>query len=153
MKKYFSYPTIVGTISIVEDAGNIVRITLSGEMQSALKEETPLIKKMAAQLAEYFEGKRKTFDLPLNPEGTDFQRSIWNELVKVPYGQTRSYKDIAVAAGNPKAARAVGMANNRNPLMIVVPCHRIVGANGSLTGYAGGLDVKERLLELERTAP
>ena len=111
--------------------------------------ETPLVKKTAAQLNEYFAGKRKVFDLPLKPEGTDFQRSVWQALLTIPFGETRSYREIAVQTGNPKACRAAGMANNRNPIVIIIPCHRVIGANGDLTGYGGGLDIKKYLLELE----
>ena len=101
------------------------------------------------QLDEYFAGRRRKFDLPLDLRGTEFQRRVWAQLCRIPYGETRSYQDIAAALGNAKASRAVGMANNRNPVVIVVPCHRVVGKGGSLVGYAGGLDRKEFLLKLE----
>lgn len=101
------------------------------------------------QLDEYFAGTRKTFDLKLAPSGTPFQMSVWRALQTVPYGQTASYGDIAQKVGNPKASRAIGMANHHNPLPIVIPCHRIIGKDGSLTGFGGGLDLKRRLLELE----
>ena len=101
------------------------------------------------QLREYFDGARKSFDLPLSQHGTPFQLAVWDALRQIPYGKTRSYGDIARQIGKPGAARAVGMANNRNPICIVVPCHRVIGANGSLTGYGGGLDKKEALLKLE----
>jgi len=101
------------------------------------------------QLQEYFAGKRKVFDLELAPSGTDFQKKVWQALLKIPYGKTATYKEIAAAIGHPKAARAVGMACNKNPIAIIIPCHRVVGSNGSLTGYAGGLEMKKRLLELE----
>ncbi len=104
-----------------------------------------------AQLEAYFAGRRKTFDLPLRfDEGTPFMKQVWQALCTVPYAHTASYKDIAEAVGNPKACRAVGMANNRNPIAIIVPCHRIIGSTGALVGYGGGLGMKERLLELER---
>lgn len=102
------------------------------------------------ELQEYFEGKRKEFTVPLAMEGTEFQKKVWNALLKIPYGQTCSYKEIAIQIGSPGACRAVGMANNRNPIPILVPCHRVIGADGRLTGYAGGLDMKEKLLKLER---
>ena len=102
------------------------------------------------ELEEYFQGKRKVFTVPCVPKGTDFQKRVWEALIQIPYGETRTYKEIAAAAGNPKASRAVGMANNRNPIPIIIPCHRVIGTNGSLTGYAGGLKVKEYLLKLER---
>ena len=111
--------------------------------------ETELIKRAKKQLFEYFSKKRKQFDLPLLKEGTPFQISVWNALETIPYGETRSYKDIAVAIKNEKAVRAVGMANNRNKISIFIPCHRVIGANGKLVGYGGGLHIKKFLLELE----
>ena len=108
-----------------------------------------VLERTARQLQEYFAGRRKTFDLPLAPGGTDFQRSVWNALSAIPWGAVRSYADIACAIDRPKAVRAVGAANGRNPLPIVVPCHRVIGSDGSLTGFAGGLDIKRKLLELE----
>jgi len=113
------------------------------------KKETALIKKAAGQLSEYFAGRRKEFDLPLSFAGTDFQKKVWNALMTIPYGETRSYGQIAAQIGNPKASRAVGMANNRNPISIFCPCHRVIGADGSLVGYGGGLDMKRFLLGLE----
>ncbi len=104
----------------------------------------------ALQLGEYFEGKRKSFDLPLNPKGTAFQQKVWQELSRIPYAQTRSYKQIATLIGNPNASRAVGSANNRNPLHIVIPCHRVISSNGSLAGYAAGLENKQFLLHIEK---
>lgn len=102
------------------------------------------------QINEYFEGKRKTFDFLIKAEGTDFQKKVWRALCDIPYGETRSYKGIAQAVGSPKACRAVGMANNRNPISFAVPCHRVIGADGSLVGYGGGLELKQKLLEMER---
>ncbi len=102
-----------------------------------------------AQLQEYFNGKRKYFDVPYKLIGTPFQINVWNALAKIPYGQTRSYKDIAINVASPKGFRAVGMANNKNPISIIVPCHRVIGSNGSLVGYGGGLDIKIKLLQLE----
>jgi methylated-DNA-[protein]-cysteine S-methyltransferase len=114
--------------------------------------ETPLIKKAAAQLDEYFNGKRKEFNLPLALHGTDFQNRVWEALQNIPYGETVSYSQIAAATGNLRARRAVGMANNRNPIPIIIPCHRVIGKDGNLTGYAGGLDLKQKLLLLEKGA-
>ena len=102
------------------------------------------------QLDEYFAGDRRSFDLPLAPEGTEFQRRVWRELCEIPYGETTSYGDLACRLGRPGASRAVGRANATNPIPIVIPCHRVIGADGSLTGFGGGLDLKRRLLELER---
>ncbi|HBT76686.1 MAG TPA: methylated-DNA--[protein]-cysteine methyltransferase [Planctomycetaceae bacterium] len=112
--------------------------------------ETGLIGKAAEQLKEYLAGERTDFELPLAPAGTPFQMAVWSALRQVPYGATRSYGQIANAIGKPTASRAVGGANNRNPIAIIVPCHRIIGADGSLTGYAGGMDLKRRLLDLEK---
>jgi len=107
------------------------------------------IKQAAGELQAYFAGKVRSFNVPLDMQGTDFQLSVWNELVKIPYGETRSYAQIAEAVGRPKAVRAVGAANGSNPLAIIVPCHRVIGSGGKLTGYGGGLPLKKRLLELE----
>lgn len=112
--------------------------------------ETALIKEAAKQLNEYLGGKRRVFDIPLALEGTPFQKAVWKALTDIPYGETRSYREIAESIGQPKACRAVGMANNKNPAAIFVPCHRVIGSNGKLVGYAGGMDVKEKLLALER---
>lgn len=148
MKTGFSYETPLGAIWIVESGGEITNISYKKPCEFK-EEETTLTREAARQLTEYFAGKRKEFELPLNPEGTDFQKKAWDALLKIPYGKTRSYKQQAESVGNPKASRAVGMSNNRNPIMIVIPCHRVVGTNGSLVGYAGGLDVKRFLLDLE----
>lgn len=111
---------------------------------------SPLQREVDKQMKEYFEGERKEFDLPLRPEGTDFQKKVWNVLLEIPFGETRSYQDIANAVGSPKACRAVGMANHQNPIIIVIPCHRVIGKNGKLVGYGGGLSMKEKLLLLEK---
>ncbi len=111
--------------------------------------DTPLLVQAKAQLSEYFAGTRQEFTLPLSPKGTPFQQKVWAALQTIPYGQTRSYGEIARQIGSPKAARAVGMANHHNPIAILIPCHRVVGQNGALTGYAGGLDRKKALLQLE----
>ena len=102
------------------------------------------------EVMEYLDGKRKTFDIKYEINGTEFQKKVWKELTKIPYGETRTYKEIAVAVGNPKASRAVGMANNKNPIAIIVPCRRVIGSDGKLVGYAGGLDMKRALLTLEK---
>lgn len=106
--------------------------------------------RLICELSEYFQGRRTEFSVPLNPSGTQFQKQVWKALREIPYGETRSYKEIAEVIGNPKACRAVGMANHKNPLPILVPCHRVIGSDGSLTGYAGGLEIKKKLLCLER---
>ncbi|MDR3264036.1 MAG: methylated-DNA--[protein]-cysteine S-methyltransferase [Clostridiales bacterium] len=146
---YYDYP--IGTIGIAEENGAVTRVFYADAKapKAHANAETPLIKKAAVQLGEYFGGTRKQFDLPLSLRGTDFQRAVWAALISVPFGETRSYKDIAVQIGNPKACRAVGGANHRNPIMIIVPCHRIVGHDGGLGGYACGQAVKRGLLGLE----
>jgi methylated-DNA-[protein]-cysteine S-methyltransferase len=128
-------------------------IFLKGERQVEIPddwvENKELFREATRQLEAYFSGKLEYFDLKLAPEGTEFQKSVWKALCKIPYGETRTYKDIAASVGKPKAYRAVGLANNRNPIAIIVPCHRVIGSNGKLTGYASGLDVKAFLLKLE----
>jgi methylated-DNA-[protein]-cysteine S-methyltransferase len=109
----------------------------------------PLLREAAAQLTAWHAGQRRAFDLPLAPRGTPFQQSVWAELARIPHGHTRTYGEVAAALGRPTAARAVGMATGRNPLSIIIPCHRLVGRDGALTGYAGGLDRKRTLLEFE----
>ena len=146
----YSYETKLGSVTIVEEDGALLAIT-THHTYEGIKQETPLINEAYRQLSEYLLGERKRFDLPLNPQGTVFQQQVWKALCDIPYGETRSYKQIAEAIGNPKAVRAVGMANNRNPLLIVVPCHRIIGANGKLVGYAAGIEKKEFLLKLEKS--
>jgi methylated-DNA-[protein]-cysteine S-methyltransferase len=113
----------------------------------------PILVETERQLTEYFSGERKSFTLKLDPVGTDFQRRVWKVLSLIPYGQTRSYGEIAKQIGNPQASRAVGGANGRNPISIVIPCHRVIGATGDLTGFGGGLKIKAQLLELEKTKP
>ncbi len=113
------------------------------------KPNSTLLDKVFSQLNEYFAGKRKEFDFDYCTSGTDFQKKVWAALCTIPYGETRSYKDIAIAVGNPKASRAVGLANNKNPMTIVVPCHRVIASSGKLTGYFGGLEMKQSLLDLE----
>jgi methylated-DNA-[protein]-cysteine S-methyltransferase len=108
------------------------------------------LKEPVRQLRAYFAGELKDFDLPLAPKGTEFQQNVWAELCKIPYGETISYGELARRIGNPNASRAVGLANGSNPIPVVIPCHRVIGANGKLTGYGGGLPIKERLLALEK---
>lgn len=152
MKNICFYQTEIGKIGIADDNEFITDVVLAGEEEpfNAMIKETPLNKEAAAQIKEYLKGSRKDFDLPLKPQGTDFQLRVWQALQAIPYGETRSYQEIAEQAGNIKACRAVGLANNRNPIAIIIPCHRVIGKNGSLTGYGGGLEIKARLLELEK---
>ncbi len=141
---------LVGTIQIICDEEGILGLGFGSEApKEGLKKSTDLIKKTVLQLNEYLIGERTEFDLPLKPEGTAFQKKVWEALCTIPYGQTRSYKEIAVQIGNEKACRAVGMANNRNPISIIIPCHRVIGADKSLVGYGGGLNIKVKLLNLE----
>ena len=144
----YSYETKLGSVTFVEEDGALLAIT-TNHIYEGERFETPLIKEAYRQLSEYLIGKRKYFDLPTNPRGTVFQQQVWKALCDIPYGETRSYKQIAEAIGNPKALRAVGMANNRNPLLVLVPCHRVIGSNRQLVGYAAGLDKKQFLLHLE----
>ncbi|KMT21027.1 methylated-DNA--[protein]-cysteine S-methyltransferase [Clostridium cylindrosporum] len=150
MKNAFYYETKIGKLGIVENGVGITHIYFGEVIPKDINlVETPLLKKASEQLKEYFDGKRKTFDLPLIPQGTDFQQSVWRSLQEIPYGKTCTYKEVAICVGNEKASRAVGMANNRNPIPIFIPCHRVIGASGKLVGYAGGIGIKEKLLEIE----
>lgn len=153
MKSLFFYETEIGIISITEENNYITDISfVKDEVDKKIPLiETPLLKEAAVQIREYLNGKRKLFNLPISPSGTEFRQKVWTALQTVPYGETRSYKEIAVQICNENACRAVGMANNKNPLPIIIPCHRVVGSNGKLVGYAGGLDIKKYLLNLEKT--
>ena len=147
-------PSPIGSLSLVEENGALVAVRwnfdLSRDAVPLALPSTPLLRQAAAELAAYFAGALREFTVPLAPKGTPFQQKVWAALREIPYGETRSYKEIAAMVGNEKACRAVGMANNRNPLPIFIPCHRVVGADGKLVGYAGGLDVKTFLLNLEK---
>jgi len=150
-KNYYTYETRFGGITIVSEGDAIVGVWLHNIEIPGGRRATSVLTDLAAnQLEEYFDGTRRDFDLPISPVGTDFQMAVWKELLVIPYGETRSYKQIAQNIGKPKSCRAVGMANNRNPISIVIPCHRVVGSDGSLVGYGGGLDMKQKLLDLER---
>lgn len=145
------YKTKIGNIEIRYSAGNITYIGYAkGCVDTDSSEKNDLSDNAIIQINEYLDGKRKDFDLPIMPIGTEFQRMVWKALCDIPYGKTVSYKEIAEKIGRPKSARAVGMANNRNKISIVIPCHRVIGSNGKLVGYGGGLDKKNFLLELER---
>lgn len=152
MKNVFYYQTELGVIGIADNGAAITDVFFGQEAapKELVEKETPLIKKAITEIKEYLAGKRTSFDLPLEMKGTDFQKATWQALLTIPYGETRSYKQIAEQIGRPKACRAIGMANNRNPISIIVPCHRVIGANGSLVGYGGGLALKARLLSLEK---
>lgn len=147
----------VGDLTLVAHDGGLAALGWAGAEKAAVqtpasveRPDHPVLIAAACQLAEYFAGMRRTFDLPLDPAGTPFQQAVWRELLSIPWGETRSYADIARAIGQPSATRAVGAANGRNPLAIVAPCHRVIGADGGLTGFAGGMAAKRLLLDLER---
>jgi methylated-DNA-[protein]-cysteine S-methyltransferase len=150
---YLEIDTPVGRLRLVSDGEKLAAIELAPGEGDAAASGDPVLGECARQLQEYFAGQRRNFELPLRPRGTTFQHSVWQALADIPYGELRSYRDIAKALGKPKAVRAVGAANGRNPLPIVVPCHRVIGSDGSLTGFAGGLDMKRQLLELEGALP
>lgn len=135
-----------GLAAILWENDDPGRVRAKAEVES---NDHPVLLETEQQLNEYFEGKRNTFSLRLDPIGTDFQKAVWGALLTIPYGETRSYTQIANQLGNPKAVRAVGAANGRNPISIIVPCHRVIGASGALTGFAGGLEAKACLLSLE----
>ena len=142
--------TSVGPVTVASTDRGLAAVHFGNSVPDGAVVDNSANREIVKQLSEYFEGKRTRFELPLDVEGTEFQKSVWKELLRIPYGETRSYGDIAKALGKPAAARAVGMANHNNPVAIVIPCHRVVGQNGSLTGYAGGLHLKEQLLSIER---
>ena len=151
MEKICFYDSPVGKLIIGEENGSITRVTWTQLPKEYLQEETELISECRNQLGEYFARKRKTFDLPLAPKGTAFQQKVWSALQEIPYGEVCTYKDIAVAIGNSKGCQAVGGANGKNPIAIIIPCHRVIGKNGKLVGYAGGMENKKFLLELEKS--
>lgn len=141
------YDSPIGLIKIVSN--NEAIVALDFVYKRSKENENDVIRQCKIQLDEYFKGMRKEFDINIEVSGTEFQKMVWKELKRIPYGQVRSYKDIAVAIGNEKAVRAVGGANNKNKIAIIIPCHRVVGKDGSLTGYTGGLWRKKWLLEHE----
>lgn len=150
MKYIYYYETILGKMGIVTEEERVVQIFFGKRRVLAEEKETQFIKQVHHQIEEYFEGKRKQFDLPMKITGTLFQKKVYNALLKIPYGETSTYEQIAKKIGSPKAYRAVGLSNGKNPIALLIPCHRVVGKNGSLTGYAGGLTRKKKLLEMER---
>ena len=140
----------IGPLSVAKNArGEIIEIHFGDRAKDDWQRDDSSFDDITLQLCEYFDGERREFDLPLAPAGTPFQQSVWSVLRTIPYGRTWSYLDVANAIGKPAACRAVGAANGANPLPIVVPCHRVIGTNGSLIGFGGGIDVKRRLLALE----
>ena len=148
--------TPIGLLRLVSDGSHLLQVEFQDRYQTSPKDELredAVLKACALQLSQYFAGERDGFELPLNAAGTEFQLAVWSALSKIPFGETRSYGDIAREIGRPTAVRAVGAANGRNPIPIIVPCHRVIGSDGSLTGFAGGLDIKTKLLELEGVLP
>jgi methylated-DNA-[protein]-cysteine S-methyltransferase len=156
---YKEMKSLVGNIKLVASAKALVAVLWEGERPNRVKLDTPkhdrrhpILIETERQLREYFAGERDRFDLPLEPRGSEFQKRVWRALKEIPFGETRSYLDVAKAIGSPQASRAVGAANGKNPLSIVVPCHRVIGTGGRLTGYAGGIETKATLLGLEARA-
>jgi len=152
---YLRASSPVGPLFLAASAKGLVRLEFEARVQKLnpstieLQESKAVLAPYLRELDEYFAGKRREFSFPLDLRGTEFQLACWHALIEIPYGETRSYRDIAQAIGHPHAYRAVGMSNNRNPVAIVVPCHRVIASSGSLCGYGGGLDIKRKLLDLE----
>ena len=144
----WTYQTTFGTITIGANVNSITYLKTHDSYVGEFK-ETDLIQKAYSQLVEYLSGARRDFDLPLDPKGTEFQKQIWDASCEIPCGATITYTELAEMIGKPKAVRAAGTTNGRNPIWIIIPCHRVIGRNGSLTGYGGGLEMKEKLLKLE----
>jgi len=148
-----AFDTKIGVLTVAADAGGIRHVLFPenryGPDRQEWKRDATALREAREQLLEYFDGRRTRFDLPLAPVGTPFQVKVWNALARIPFGSTWSYRDLAANVDAPKAMRAVGAANGRNPLPIVLPCHRVIGADGSLTGFGGGLPLKKFLLEHE----
>lgn len=149
-KAVLSSPIGVLIIEARDDAICSIDLVRPGDSIPVSTDQLPVLQQAVRELTEYFAGQRRTFTFPMRAEGTPFQKSVWNALLTIPYGETKTYGEIAKAVENPKGSRAVGMACNKNPIMIAVPCHRVLGAGGSLTGYAGGLPIKQELLKLEQ---
>ncbi len=160
--KYYDFNTSIGKMLIFFSSKGIVYLSVSNENEEDIVNFVKVKFGQASkvnseeysfheQIIEYLNGRRKSFSLPLDLRGTDFQKKVWNELIKIPYGETRTYKDIARSINVPQGYRAVGNALNKNPVLIVIPCHRVIGSDGKLTGFRGGLELKAKLLELERS--
>lgn len=158
MTYYTKFDTALCPMILLGDEEGITRLHMvveEGHRDLVLADDAiqndDLFADAKAQLIEYAKGERHTFDLKLNPQGTEFQKKAWHALQGIPYGETRTYKDIATEIGNEKASRAVGLANNKNPIPVIIPCHRVIGSNGKLTGFAFGLEIKQGMIELEET--
>ena len=150
MRSAWIVETPIGLLTLVEEDGALVQVRFGKNLKDEPLIQTSLLAQAARELEEYFRGERKIFGVKLAPKGTPFQQKCWQVLADIPYGQTRTYRQQAEMVGNANACRAVGMSNHRNPIPVFIPCHRVVGANGKLAGYAGGLEIKEKLLILER---
>lgn len=155
MTNHYVFKSPIGLLDIREENDKITGLSLQQKESGAalsqkFTQHSELLFEAYRQLGEYFSGKRREFALPLYYAGTEFQRQVWKELQSIPYGETRSYQDIAASIGKPKAVRAVGQANNKNPIMIIVPCHRVIYKNGDISGFACGVEAKKYLLDLER---
>ncbi len=143
--------TPIGNIELIEDTGYLKRVSFEENLHEEIDIiETDFLKNCATQILEYFKGERKSFDIPIMLTGTNFQLSVWKALMEIPFGEIKTYQQIAERIGNKKGYRAVGLANYNNPLPVIIPCHRVLGKNGRLTGYIGGLNRKEKLIALER---
>jgi len=155
---YVRTPSPVGPLFLAASTKGLMRLEFEARMQklnpgtTQLHKSKPALAPYLRELNDYFAGERREFSFPLDLRGTEFQLACWHALLEIPYGETRSYRDIAQAIGHPHAYRAVGMSNNRNPVAIVVPCHRVIASSGSLCGYGGGLDIKRKLLDLEQAS-
>jgi methylated-DNA-[protein]-cysteine S-methyltransferase len=150
---YTTTPSLIGELLLTSDGSALTRLHMSPfDVEDSWVRDDEAMQAYVDQLGDYFAGRRRDFDLPLAPSGTEFQRRVWAALREIPYGETGSYLELATRIGNPKSCRAVGLANGRNPIAVIVPCHRVIGADGSLTGYGGGMERKRVLLDLERTA-
>jgi methylated-DNA-[protein]-cysteine S-methyltransferase len=147
---YFCCQTIIGEITILADENSVTGLNFGRHLLNARNIESPLIRRAFIQLKEYLDESRQIFDLDFAIDGSVFQTSVWNELKKIPYGKTKTYQEIAVAINNPQSCRAIGRACNQNLIAIFIPCHRVIGSNGSLVGYGAGLSIKKKLLEIER---
>ncbi|MCQ4022302.1 MULTISPECIES: methylated-DNA--[protein]-cysteine S-methyltransferase [unclassified Ruminococcus] len=150
IKHKLHFNTPIGTLCIQDDGKALTALYIDSSGDTSGDFESDLLKRTKIQIMEYFDGIRQEFDIPLNPKGTQFQLNVWSSLQKIPYAQTRSYSDIAGDIGRPNSCRAVGGANGKNPIMIIIPCHRVIGKSGSLVGFSAGMEVKKYLLALEQ---
>ncbi|WGV98581.1 methylated-DNA--[protein]-cysteine S-methyltransferase [Vibrio sp. YMD68] len=154
MTSFTYYQSLLGLLTLQANEKGLLGIwlpvnTTLPQQLGTKDEDHPILKETIQQLEEYFAKKRTQFSVPVAPQGTPFQQQVWQALAEIPFGETRTYQQLAINIDNPKAVRAVGMANGKNPISIIIPCHRVIGKNGKLTGYAGGIDAKKALLELE----